>query len=1037
MSARNSWIVPFLLVSAVIGRAQQPSPAPDFAEGFKQLVALGMPALDAKTTWAVIPEAANSNYQLREVAKSVKGNAWLLPLADGKSSAIALGSADVIELNAAKKRPAELDLTKDVEAILAGLKKLVAKMNADPDRDPFSSGFSYGGSYGGSNFGNLLLFAAQLQQTGHTDLANRLALAVFEVFPSREAAVDAAVDLLAGHFYQQACRAFFTSGDWPAYHTALTGLCKRFPRGWSNRDAVAMLLPQLEKQATGTKAPAPTLPDIAIDPRAIALIRELTDKPPADPKQKPKDNKAAALSAAMRYRMQMSEGYDYDGESSGPPSLWLISEARADDDADSSVQFRLAALKMAAIPALAALTGDPFLTHLPNSRSYSGYYSSNSNSEDRTLALYAALNRPATRGEIAVRLLAATLPDAQRESDPSQVDPEAIRETALAFWKDHKDATREELAAVFLRDGSSNQSSQAASILAASTEPKAHQAFEAHVLAADPAIATFQDVQTYLRSRKAAAKPFLEAYAKLVRSQGGAGDSEDSNQNAWAVKQAGGAEKILKQLETLVGSQSPRALALQIAKGKPADAQAAISSLSDLLNDATPVKHLHALLEGANAATDATVRARFLSVTSMIRWEPDDADTEPSDEGDPAAKPADKPAKEDAAPAARKVSEPEAVVWRKLLADTRSVSSQFNPRNRYQRSGTDSEPTIAEIAACAFETSVQPGAYGEAQSASVILNKTASAILVEQATARLAGKPVPPLPDASKITEQRLAEIVATAGKTPAAEIHPFLTSLTPDERAAWLEWFKDPGELPRPESVKTLQHVITARTLEKSPSFPDVKGAGNIDVGFSVSGDSLTKHIESLAAEIDKHSRTFIGISPANFGPGLELITSVFPLQPEPAKNASPKSPDAPRARVVTGAQVFSEAISALEANPKATAIVMAYASAYDSRSSSRAVWLVQDGKATPQGPSEDSETSEEPFAATVKKLLESDKDERFYISIQILTRTDADKFAAAKTGRTGSTDDPDGDSSDPSENSSSSAEDPSPSTEDVLQPP
>ena len=114
-----------------------------------------------------------------------------------------------------------------------------------------------------------------------------------------------------------------------------------------------------------------------------------------------------------------------------------------------------------------------------------------------------------------------------------------------------------------------------------------------------------------------------------------------------------------------------------------------------------------------------------------------------------------------------------------------------------------------------------------------------------------------------------------------------------------------------------------------------------------------------------------------------------------------------------------------------------MAYASAYDSRSSSRAVWLVQDGKATPQGPSEDSETSEEPFAATVKKLLESDKDERFYISIQILTRTDADKFAAAKTGRTGSSDDPDGDSSDPSENSSSSAEDPSPSTEDVLPPP
>ncbi len=1018
-----------------------------------------MPALDAKATWAMLPESANSNYELRDVTKSVKGNAWLLPVTDDKSRAISLGGVDVIELKAAKKRPAELDLTKDVESILAGFKKIVAKRTADDVRDPFGSV----SSYSASNFGSFLLFAAQLHQTGRTALANRLALAVFEVYPSREAAVDAAVDVLAGHFYQQACRAFFVSGDWAAYHTALASLCKRFPRGWSNRDAVAMLLPQLEKQATGTKAPPPTLPEVTIDPRAIAIIRELTDKPPADPNEKPKDKKSPALSAAVRYRMQMSEGYGNDGEAYGPGSLWLI-QAEADADPSASVPFRLAALKMAAIPALAALTGDPFLTHLPNARSYSGYYSSRGSDEDRTLGLYAALNRPATRGEIAIRLLAATLPESQHESDPSQVDPDAIRETALAFWNDHKDATREELAAVFLRDGSSNQSSQAASILAASTEPKAHQAFEAYALAADPAIATFQDVQTYLRSRKAAAKPFLEAYAKLVRSQSSAGDSEDTNPHAWLVKQAGGAEKILKQLETLVGGQSPRALALQIAKGKPADAQAAISSLSDMLADATPVKHLHALLEGANAATDATVRARFLSVTSMIRWEADEADTEPTDEADPAVKPADKPAKEDAKepaePEERKVSEPEAVVWRKLLADTRSVSSQFNPQNRYQRYGTDSEPTIAEIAACAFETSVQPSAYSDAHSASVILNKTASAILVEHANARLAGKPVPPLPDASKVTEEHLAEIVATAGKKPAAEIHPYLTSLSPDERAAWLEWFKDSEDPPKPESVKTLQHIITSRTQEKSPSFPDVKGAGNIDVGFSISADTLTKHIESLAAEIDKHSRTYIGISPANFGPGLELTTCVFPLKPKPAKSPSPDASDEQGRRgVITGAQIFSEAINTLGANKNATGIVIAYASAFDSRSSSTSVWLVKDGKATLLGPGVDpedasGEVSGEPFAATVNKLLESDKGERFYISIQILTRADADKFAADKTAKSNGSDgvsrpglpgmdDSDGDSSGDSDssespkNSSSTAEDPSPPTEEELPPP
>ena len=50
-------------------------------------------------------------------------------------------------------------------------------------------------------------------------------------------------------------------------------------------------------------------------------------------------------------------------------------------------------------------------------------------------------------------------------------------------------------------------------------DPKAHRIFETHVLASEQAIASFQEVQTYLKSRKAAAKPFFESYAKLVRSQ--------------------------------------------------------------------------------------------------------------------------------------------------------------------------------------------------------------------------------------------------------------------------------------------------------------------------------------------------------------------------------------------------------------------------------------------------------------------------------------------------------------------------------------
>ncbi|MCX6878868.1 MAG: hypothetical protein NTW21_34415 [Verrucomicrobia bacterium] len=969
MCARNFLFIPLLLLLNGPGWAQQSAPVPDFSAGFKQLVALGLPPLDAQATWSVLPAAANTSYELRELDKAVKGNAWLLPSAAEKIRAIYLGGSEVIELEPAKKRGTaaakprpEPDLTKDVGVIVAGLRKIAAKRDAD---DPYSYS-------SGTRFGTFLLFAAQLYQTGHPELANQLAHAVFEVFPTREAAVDSAVDQLAEPLYQQATRAFFTSGGWAAYHQALAALSQRFPRGWSSREAVAIFLPQLAQQAAGAKAPAPTLPDLPIDPRALDIIRQLTDQPPADPKQpEASDNKTRNLSPAMRYRMQMA-GVSVGDAYNNLSSLWIL-EDPALSGKQSAPLARLAALKMAAIPALAALTSDPFLTHLPNSRSYSGsYFPPGESGDERALRIHAALNRPATRGEIARQFLVATLPDPQ--NDLNEADPEALRDLALEFWKEHHDASREELAAVFLRDGNSGQASQAATLLAASTDPKAHLAFEAHVLAADPAIAKFQDVRTYLRARKATARPFFEAYAKLVRSQTqDVGDDIDPsmNQYDWAIKEAGGPLKILKQLEALVGGQTPRALAVQIAKGKPADAAAAIKSLTSLLADATSTKHLHALLEGANAATDATVRARFLAATFQVRWGGHQADDEQA---------------EDAPPEVRAVSEPEAKVWRKLIADTRELPGEFS---RYVEGG---KITVAELAAIAFENSVSGRGDYEAYAASIILHQPVSAILIEQATARLAGKPVPPLPDASKVPKDRLAEIVATAGKKPAVEIHPYLSSLTPDERAAWLEWFNEPDDLAIPASVKELQCTIIARDSDKRQGTSDTKGAGNLDVGFKITPDSLTKHIEALAPEIDKHSRTNIDIAPAPFGPGLAIFANVAPL---PAQ----------KARRVPGPD-FEQAAEVLTANETAAAVAIVslqareYNNSQFGSSDCEAIWLIQDGKATLQSAAPDEDAQEdnprEPFAATLRKLLESEEPQRFGLNILLLNRADAEKFKA-----------------------------------------
>lgn len=975
-------LIPFLLCAALSGgRAQQPAAAPDFSDGFKQLAALGMPPLDAQAKWSVIPEAANSSYELRDMVKAIKGNAWLLPSADGKLRALALGGVEVIECEPAKKPPAEPDLTKDVAAVTAALKKLAAKINAE-DRDPFGSGLRSGGSM----FGTFLLFGTQLHQSGHPALANQLALAVFEVLPSREAAVDAAIDLLADHFYQQATRAFFSSGDWAAYHQALGALAKRFPRGWSSHDAVGLFLPQLAKQAGGAIAPAPALPDTPIDPRATAIIRELTEKPPAAPnKPNTKDKPARALSPAMRYRMRYSD--DSDGGQFSPSPLWLIGDsadsAEAADSASNQASplARLVALKMAAIPALAALAADPFLTHLPNAHSYSGYsgyFSSNESSDERTLRYYATLNRPATRGEIAIQLLAATLPET--ENEPNQADPEVVRDLALAFWKAHKDATREDLAAVFLREGSNSQASQAASILAASSDPKAHKAFEAHVLAADPAIACFQDVRTYLRARKAAARPFFDAYAKLVRSQiqDAGGDSERSNRYEYAIKEAGGPEKILKQLEALIGGQSPRALAVQIAKGPPADAEAAIKSLSSLLADATPTKHLHALLEGANAATDPGVRARFLTATLSIRWNDAEADSDPEADQKPDSPPAD-----------RKVSEPEAVVWRKLIADTTKLP------NIGARFLADDNTTVGGLAALAYEFSISPDNYSDARQAATILGKTFFAILIERGTARIAGMPVTPFPDASRVAKDRLAAIVAEAGKKSTAEIHPYLATLTPDERAAWLEWIDEPGELAVPDSVQALHSLIVSRSITQRSGSQDVKGAANIEVGFNVTPAGITQHIEALAPQIDKHSRADVSIHPADFGPGLQVFARVFPL-PEPKTKPAPDQSESDDDESFDSypQRAFALAIRLLKDHDTAAAIAIATLQGEDSYPQ-EAVWLIANGKATLYQPDpQDSDDERATFAATLTKMLDPKAPARFSIRLQFLSRADAKRF-------------------------------------------
>lgn len=938
------------LVFATGARCQ--NAAQDFSKGFEMLAAIGMPPLDAEAKWARVLDPDMLDYQLRNLTKSIKGNGWIVRGKDGVLRKFTLGGMAGAEMEKGAKEPQAQDLEKDVESIIAAMRKAAEKL--DPNER--SSSFSSSRQSGNQTF---LLFAAQLHQTGRKDLAGRLAHAVFALYPTREAAVDEAVDHIAEHFHQQAVAAFYKSGDWSVYHRELAALAGRFPRGWRNLGAVRMMLPQLARQAKGETAPEPALAGATLDPQALAIMREMMRPPERADQEDTK--KTDGLPARIRQRMMMmrSMGHGYD-ESEFQQPLWLVSEADKDDKQPRS---RLAGLRMAAVPVLAALVADPFFTHVPNSSSGRSYFTSRESDEERILRSYQSMARPATRGEIAMRMLALTLPDP--EDDLNEADAETIRNLAMDFWKAHRNATREELAAVFLKDGSSQQATTAAEVLAASTNPEAHKIFETHVLAADPAIGLYRSVQTYLKARKLTGKSFLEQYAKLVRQQNTDAGDDQQNEHYWMIKEEGGVEKILKQLQALVVGDSPRKRVMRIVGEDQKTAATSIRSLMESMSDVDPKEQLMALLAGANATKNEAVRAHFLGGIFQIEWH---ADKDGDEESEKVKRPA------------RQLTEPEADLWRKLMEDTRPLdasSRAYSMANQLE--------TVATLACAALESSVTGAEeFHQLMEAMPVIARPPAEIITERAKARLEGKPVIPLPDAGKVSKERLAAIIAEAGKKTAAELHEHLLTLNPDERAAWQAWLAEPGEIPVPPTVAELRYQVVKRTTASPYGIPDMKDVGGIDVGFRITMESVEKHIQALASDAQRHSRALVAIRNADFSPGMQVLAFTVPL-PEPKGDDDSSSTD-PYASM-TADQVFRDAIQTFEADADSEALIF---SNFHGSASGAGIWTVKDGKATYQKPDDEDGG----YLDMLRSNLEATGNQRFYLTFRIITRTDAEKL-------------------------------------------
>ena len=916
-----------------------------------------MPTLPAGTLW--MPPPADSEGNFTELTNSLKGGCWFFPPAeDGKTRYISLGTIAIIEaapeeaqaeespglfgrlLGGGKstnkpKAPPSADLAKDIDT----LTRNIAKLEKAEDPDDFARPWN---SNGTTAFGTLLLFATQIHQYGNPDLANRLAESLFKAAPSREMVLDAAINQLADALYKNTTDRFFKSGDWAAYHKDLTALIAKFPRGWEKREAVTMVMESVAKRVAGAPPAVPTLPDIKIEPAAIESIAWMLTAPPSEAEDKSlsPEVRETLKRIPAKYRAGYLESLGRQSTGTGTYGTWLLKDASEleKEQAPGSATIRLG---MRALPVLAALIEDDYVLQMPNPSAENGSYSySSSDSGDRAAELYRSLSRPTTRGDLAALLLGATLPDAGGHDSNNLA---SLREKALDLYKNHKNASREDLAIVFLQEGSAQQKQEAAQILASSTDPAKITSFETQILA-NPTSDSIAAVSTYASARKAAAKPFVEKFVKAVQ--------EDPSYEEGGSKQY--LDRELRRLQALVTGKSPQAQAIEIAKGDPAEARQNIENLLTNIAGETYNKQFLALLAGASATSDPLVRSWFLASTAGIQ------STRPNGEG------TENP------DAGRAMSAGEIEVWKPLMADDRKVP------DKVYGDGNPGIKSIGQLAAATLESSIRQGANLDMQKAGFILGRTPFDIAHERASARIAGKPLPPLPDASKVPAERLGAIVKAAAEKPPADIHPYLKSLTMDERAAWAQRLEDQRGKPLEGNLGQLRSIVTEEDLDFSSRAIPPETVG-ISGGFECSTASLTALAEKLSASGAGQSRTVIVLTNAFFAPGLRAYVTRHPLLEEKQKEGEEDPNDLTRRWFGTAIRLFREKDSPKEAD----ALIFADLR-QESERTTGAVWI-SGGKASPS-------PEYQSLIGALPETIAAGK--RFSLVITLITRADADKL-------------------------------------------
>lgn len=350
--------------------------------------------------------------------------------------------------------------------------------------------------------GRLVLFAHQINQLGKTEDAGQIFSELVLRLGSEEKVTAAGINAVADAQYFGVYQLFLSNHDWSAYRENLKSLLAKYKGRWNSEGGIQLLLEAVERRLS------PSNPD---------------PKNPSLDTFSPEDRILAAKMLEMR---NLRLGPEY-GDS---PMMWMVPSSWKRDSQVTDTDLLIRSKGLNAIPLLLALKKDEALTECDTStvqrnrqrRRFAGI--GEILGKENPSRVFSLLERPATRGEVAIRILREILP---RTLTKEAYQDDSLLEVAKTYYEKRQKATEEEIAIGFLpQDYGWNQ--QALSFLLKKAQNARMPEFE-HFLLQKENVNDFGGsyrleqktiiLAQYVSLRGSEVQPLVEKFAQVLHQQ--------------------------------------------------------------------------------------------------------------------------------------------------------------------------------------------------------------------------------------------------------------------------------------------------------------------------------------------------------------------------------------------------------------------------------------------------------------------------------------------------------------------------------------